>query len=38
MNIEKKVNKLIGRNAKIMEHIFSSTGVIQQILDNKPEF
>lgn len=38
MNIEKKVNNLIGWNAKIMEHIFSSIGVIQQILGNKPEF
>lgn len=38
MNIERKVNNLIGWNAKIMEHIFNSISIIQHILGNKPEF
>lgn len=37
MNIERKVNKLIEWNAKLMEHIFSSISV-PQILGNKSEF
>lgn len=38
MNVERKVNKLIGWNVKIMEDIFSFISVILWILGNKLEF
>ena len=37
MNIERKVNKLIGWNVKIMKDIFSPINVIPWILGNKSE-
>jgi len=37
MNTERKVNKLIGWNVKIMKDIFSPINVIPWILGNKSE-